>query len=342
MKTNEYWIQQKSQDGSTYEIRILAVIPEYQILGYLQIVHDMYDTISRYQDVMKQIAKSGYLVFGHDMVGHGKSANGNYGKMGHVNVDNLIDDIHDVYLKILKKYPPNLDPIVFHHSNGKNMQFIRPQLHGMIGIGAGCALIRASISKYKDFNAVLMIGDPGFRGLYQETLHHAKRKGWPESQTQLIHEWNEGTKANNNTSYRNSYRFINKQKIREANADDSINFMYDHESFLLWMSLLTQYSLSQWMTIHPKYLPLYEISGYLDPINNFTREIDNILEHFKKSACKNIYYRYYENRRHDILLDDKNQEVIKNLIYFFNRINEELIKQYNIQKEMLEKRGWMK
>ncbi len=63
-----------SSDG-VHILKGKVYFPEGEIKGYLHIVHGMTEHIGRYHDLMKKMASRGYLVFGFDNLGHGRTAN---------------------------------------------------------------------------------------------------------------------------------------------------------------------------------------------------------------------------------------------------------------------------
>lgn len=52
-------------------------LPGGEVKGLLQVVHGMSEHIGRYDEFMRRLAAEGYIVFGHDHLGHGKTANEN-------------------------------------------------------------------------------------------------------------------------------------------------------------------------------------------------------------------------------------------------------------------------
>ena len=66
-----------SSDGLT-EIRALKWVPDREIVlkGILQLVHGMQEFIDRYDDFARFMAEHGYVVYGHDLLGHGASIRG--------------------------------------------------------------------------------------------------------------------------------------------------------------------------------------------------------------------------------------------------------------------------
>ena len=64
-----------SSDGHSW-LRMLIWLPDstYTRRGIVQIIHGMSEHIGRYDHFARFLAGLGYVVFGHDHIGHGKSA----------------------------------------------------------------------------------------------------------------------------------------------------------------------------------------------------------------------------------------------------------------------------
>lgn len=56
----------------------------------------------------------------------------------------------------------------------------------------------------------------------------------------------------------------------------------------------------------------------LDPISNYTKNIDSMLIKLKASSAQNIFYKYYADSRHDLFFDKDSSAAIKDLLLFLN------------------------
>lgn len=84
----------------------------------LQIVHGMVEHIERYDEFARFANNAGYLVVGHDHVGHGETVKDpeNYGAFPK-NWQDLITDVHTLQREVSKKYP-DIPYIILGHSMG--------------------------------------------------------------------------------------------------------------------------------------------------------------------------------------------------------------------------------
>lgn len=314
----------------------IAFLPACTPKGYVQLVTDLYDTIERYEAIMERISRSGYVVFGFDLPGHGSHAPV-LGDLQGTTSSELVDDLHRQYQQILRAYPPSITSETITQRGGHALRLVSPTLHAMIGIGFGCSLIRNYLLHHADVNTLIMIGDMGMSSRYPHLLDACrkarKRQGEHASSQSIREELQKGWSDPGRKESRNAYRSMDRKRVRTYDHDERLNFEYDLTSMQTLLTVLCTVTMSQWLSSYPKYLPLYEMCGYLDPVSNFTRETDELLTRFRYSSCRNIFYRYYENCRHDLLLESCQREVVSDVKTFIKRIDDSLQQSYAAQRE---------
>ena len=89
--------------------------------GVVQLVHGMAEHIDRYDDFARFLADAGYLVAGHDHIGHGDQAaapecRGVIGAEG--GADAMIDDVEQLRLLVSQQVAPGTPYFIFGHSMG--------------------------------------------------------------------------------------------------------------------------------------------------------------------------------------------------------------------------------
>jgi len=109
----------RSSDGKS---RVAGFIwaPENQPSGVVQLCHGMNEYIGRYLDFAEFLCSRGYVVCGHDHIGHGHTALsdtdlGHIPRRGGGNI--LVEDLHTVTTIIKEKYP-GLPVFLLGHSMG--------------------------------------------------------------------------------------------------------------------------------------------------------------------------------------------------------------------------------
>lgn len=120
-------------------------LEEYK--GVIQLVHGMQEHIGRYKEFAEFLSKRGYIVIGHDHLGHGNTVKAE-DEYGHFADDNgwnyLIEDIHIVQNYARERFP-GIKYIIFGHSMGS-------------------LLVRNYIIKYQDkIDKVIISGTSNYR-----------------------------------------------------------------------------------------------------------------------------------------------------------------------------------
>lgn len=337
MKRSEIYFD----SASSNKIYQVIIAPDKEIKGYIQFICDIYDYIDRYVDVMKTLANVGYVCFGMDLPGHGKSKVDEYGNMNHYKLNEMLQDIHQAYVETLKLYVPDFAPIPIKDRHGKESQLLKPQLHAMVGVGFGCSVIRSYCNRYNDVNALVMVGDMAFNSRYTKLLKicqkEMKKQGGSASSEDIreLLQQKYNDHFSDNRLYRNSYRSSILANVRQINADRACNFEYNLESMTFILSVLSQFSIVQWLNVFPKYMPLYEMAGYDDPVNNYTRELDDLLIKFRRTNSKNIFHKYYEHSRHEVLFEKT--DIMKDMRIYFDSIHRGMMAAYKESLDNLTK-----
>ena len=92
--------------------------------GVIQIVHGMAEHIGRYDDFARCLARAGYLVCGHDHVGHGDTAPtaAHRGRMHPVcGGDALVADVQSLRLLVSQQVAAEVPYFMFGHSTGSHV-----------------------------------------------------------------------------------------------------------------------------------------------------------------------------------------------------------------------------
>ncbi len=114
-----------------------------RVRGTIQLMHGMCEHLGRYSHVARQLTAQGYVVFGMDMPGHGKSVPDST-QLGHIpldeDVDGLLADEHALFTLV-------------------NSCYDAATPHFLLGHSLGSFLARAFLARFKpDVRAVALIG----------------------------------------------------------------------------------------------------------------------------------------------------------------------------------------
>lgn len=309
------------------QIHILAYIPKGEFCGYVQIVHDMYEHIGLYDEILAMFARRGYLAFGHDHQGHGKSVS-NVEELGKFpkndSVINFIADTNRAFLYIFTKYPmKDLGTYKTFVAKKEGLFTKRvevekpiPPLHGLIGIGMGSTIVRNYTVMYDDMNCVVLMGDRGFQArdkrllTKSQMLMNVYSEDGDASEFMVDVEKHYLSKIEANDRF--DYRTSNEKERRIFKNDKLCQFEYDLKGANSIFKLLTMLDVTNWLDSAPMYLATYILGGESDPVNRQCRELKKVLSYAKRKGIKNLFHKYYEGY-HNLFFEQVKTSVVRDI-----------------------------
>lgn len=278
-------------------------IPEGEVKGILQIVHGMTEHIERYDHIMSAAAENGYVAFGYDHLGHGKTArdDSELGFIAHRNGwKYLIKDV-SAFNAIVRQIYPDKPLYLFGHSMGS---FI-----------ARLALV-ASPEIYKK---AIICGTAGKNPLAPMGLLLTNTikliKGEKHiSKTITNMAFGSYNKRFEGTS---KYNWLTKDRdiIEKYSADKFCTFSFTVSAMHDLMNLISVCNKSSWFKELKNDLSIFLIAGKDDPVGNYGKGVTEVYNRLKKENC-NVTLKLYEDCRHEILNDTCRQEVISDILNF--------------------------
>ena len=319
------------------QIHVLAYVPADEIKGYVQIVHDTYEHIGIYEDVMKSFAYRGYLAFGHDHMGHGGSVSKeeDLGKLkGNNNFQNLISDTNLAFLLVFNEYPPKekktYKTTVVERKGlkktTKELELVKPPLHAIIGVGFGSAIVRNYAVIYNDINCVCLCGDKGFPINGKLTLMKCnaeiRKHGEDVYSDKIPALMEKNYLKGKDTEYRFDWKTSNRELIEVFRNDPSCNFEYDLKYLKTILEMENSLGLSEWAQAYPPFLATYVVSGEQDPVSDNGREVHVMLKYFQQMRKKNLFFKIYKGY-HNLFFEDCRNELINNLITLMEAVEKQ-------------------
>ena len=288
-----------SADGRTRSHGIIW-IPEGEVRAILQICHGMVEYIDRYDEFARYLNGHGYLVIGHDHLGHGKTA-AKPEEYGHFpeeyGNDYVIGDIHRVR-RVGEKNYPDLPYFMLGHSMGS---FLLRQYLGLYGDGISGAIVMGTGSKS---NLLLTAGKVLCRII-------AFGKGW-EYRSKLVNNmafggFNKKFSQETNGSDWLSRNPVNSQKYAK---DPLCSFVFTVNAYYQMFCGILAVNHQEKNGKIPKTLPIFLVAGKDDPVGNFGKSVENIYKNYKSCGIEDVSMKLYENDRHEIL-----NEVDRSLVF---------------------------
>jgi alpha-beta hydrolase superfamily lysophospholipase len=299
-----------SKDGKTL-IHAVKWMPESgDFKAILQITHGMIEFIERYQSFAEYLTEQGYLVVGHDHIGHGASINSKddwgYFAPDHAS-DILIADMHELRTIIQKEYPDK-PYFILGHSMGSYMLRKYIAIHGDGLSGA----ILMGTGYLPDQTAKLAINMAKFLSLFFGWRHRSKLLtkmsfGGPYKKYDL-------TGADLNNSW--------------LTKDTKIVDVYYHEPRCTYLFTTNGYkgmaeailfdNQPENIAKVPKNLPVFLVSGAEDPVGDNGKGVKIVYEQYKNAGMSDITWKLYENDRHEILNELDKENVYHDILSWLN------------------------
>lgn len=273
------------------DIHAAKYVPEdiTTVTAVLQIAHGMAEHLERYDKFAEALCERGIAVYINDHLGHGKSVSsdselGYFGeKDGYLN---FVEDGKKL-MEIAKSEFPGKPYIFFGHSMGS-------------------FVARLFSYKYADeLSAAVFCGTAGPNpaagiaiGLASAI---AKMKG-SHHRSKLIDKLAFGT-YNSKFEKRTAFDWLTRDndEVDKYIADEYCGFLFTAYGYRDLFSLLNTVSKKEWSQNFSKALPVFLISGDMDPVGEYAKGINKVCESLKAAGKTNVSCKLYKDARHEIL-----------------------------------------
>ncbi len=299
-----------SNDGKTavHAVKWTPETGEYKAI--LQITHGMVEFIERYAPFAEFLTTKGYMVVGHDHIGHGQSieSQNDWGYFCEGNPsDVLVADMHKLRT-LIQEENPDTPYFMLAHSMGsfmlrKYLAFHNENLRGAIIMGTGfipenmtslALKLTAFVTKFR--------GSRHRSKLIQSLAFGADYKGFDMTGEHPENSWLTKDVDIVNQYYnepRCTFMFtVNGYK----GLFEAVNFSCNPEN----------------VQKIPKKLPLFIVSGEQDPVGGLGKGVKDVYDLHKTAGALDVTYKLYENDRHEILNETDRQEVFEDLLAWMN------------------------
>ncbi len=279
----------------------VALVPKGEIRGYFHVVHGMCEYMGRYREFLSRMAEEGYLAFGFDQLGHGKSA-ASLSDLGFIaekkGWEHLVSDLV-LCADFMKAKFGEMPYYLFGHSMGSfaarlAVEKIRPD-----------ALILCGTANQNPLAAAGEFCCKVVRGIYGP--RHIS-----DFLENLIF-----------SSYDD--RFPGDYKGRWLTVDTANLLRYKDDPFCIFR--FSASALEDLVCLHRKSnskaffkslsadLPILLVSGKEDPVGGYGKGIEALYRKLSKKN-KNVRMCLYEGYRHEILYDFCRNDVIGDILNF--------------------------
>lgn len=274
----------------------------------LQLVHGMAEFIERYDEFATFLTDNGFLVIGHDHLGHGQSVSKTepiYGYFSDSQSANLlIEDTYQVTEMIQNQYP-DLPLFIMGHSMGS-------------------FVLRNYLTRYSTHLAgAIIMGTGGRRSELKFALPLAKalNKQQPKAVNHFFDKMAFGGFAKHFPEKKSSFDWLTKNPDNVAAYIDhpKMGFVFTNNGFHTLFTLMNKATEANWFEPINHDLPIYITSGEQDPVGDFGKGPREVANELAEADFKDVTLHLYRELRHEILNEREKTMVMTDLLNWLNR-----------------------
>ncbi len=273
-------------------------------IGIVQLTHGMAEHIARYDGFARFLASNGFVVCGHDHLGHGKSITerAEIGYMGEENGDKrLVDDMH-ILTKIMKKRNPELPYFLFGHS-----------------MGSFCARVYGSHFGYELDGLILCgTGDlPDIINAAADGMDYLVAKYGSKNRIEKVAEFmNKGfSMMSDDKGNPLAWLSLNAENRLAYSNDELCGFTYTLAGYRDIYNLMREACDPAWAERLPDGLPVMVISGAKDPVGMNGKGVLAVADQLVMAGYEPTTI-LYPTMRHEILNEDDRDVVYNDVLAF--------------------------
>ncbi len=271
--------------------------------GIVQIVHGMAEHIGRYKRFAESLTNAGYLVYGEDHRGHGRTAKEGDPLFFHEENgwDCVVRDVKR-FNDLIREEIPHLPIILFGHSMGSfiskcYIQRYGGSISGVILSGTGYA------TKWSNALPVWLAG----RDVKRDGAQALSRTVAPIVAKRYLKPFQ---------PIRSESDWLSRDEIEvDQFIQDPLTGQPPSAGFYLDMLKgMTEMDDPSRLEQIPKDLPVFLISGTRDVVGNFGKSIHKSVANYRKVGLLKVEFKLYEDARHELLNETNREEVTEDVL----------------------------
>ncbi|MBE6706481.1 MAG: alpha/beta hydrolase [Ruminococcaceae bacterium] len=295
-----------SSDG-VHTLAGIVYLPEGVPKGLFHVVHGMTEHMGRYDRFLSDIADEGWISFGYDHLGHGKTANDD-SELGYIAKKNgwelLVKDVKTYSDAVRARFGSADMPLC------------------LMGHSMGSFVARLSAQSYVQADRLIVMGTGGANpaaGMGLALIEVIKRFNGERHFSKFIDNIAFGSYNKHfggNVADDPKLWLTNDETVRRKYyADPYCTFKFSVSAMGDLIRLIKYSNSSSWYKNINGSLPILLVSGEDDPVGNYGKGVREVERKLKKHG-KNVYCKLYAGARHEILNDFTYETVCKDIIDF--------------------------
>ncbi len=299
MKEQEFYLP--SSDSVT-RLRCMQWLPDGKTRAALQLSHGMIEHVERYREFAEFLAEQGIAVYGHDHLGHGKTAApenlGYFKERGGESC--LIKDLHRLTVYGKKRFP-GVPLFLLGHSMGSF--FVRRYLtvyedgpDGIILTGTGGQSAAKAAAGYMAAELICRWKGDRYRSrfLHMLSIGTYNRRFSP---TQTPHDW--------------LTRDVGQ--ARKYGEDALCRFLFTAGAYRDFFKLIFRTVRAEKAGRVRTNMPMLLLSGEADPVGENSRGVRRVYERYDAAGVFDLTVGFYTEARHEILNEINRMEVYEDI-----------------------------
>ncbi len=273
------------------------------IKGIVQISHGMCEYIDRYDEFMDFLLANNYAVCGNDHLGHGKSAASAEALGFFAEKDGaacLVEDLHTL-TGLVKAAVPGVPLFLLGHSMGSFIArqyaaLYADELAGLIVCGTAGPRWINRISKVLAAAEIKRIGPRERDKLLDQLAFGSFNMRYRDKRTK--HDW----------------LSRDREIVDRYEKDELCTFTFTAGAFRDLFTLLEQVNSDAWFAALDRDLPVYLISGDMDPVGGYGKGVSLVYEKLCEAGMRDVMLGLYEDGRHEMLNEVNRSEVFGDIL----------------------------
>lgn len=297
-----------SNDQKT-ELAAYVWIPEGEVRGAVQISHGMCEYVLRYAPFAEFLCDRGYVVFGHDHLGHGNSAANEDGLGFIASKDGAAHMTQDILTlaRLMRQRFGKIPTVLFGHSMGSFLAraaltkeeadvYTAAIICGTGGTdmptGAGKCLANLLAAIFGERHRSKLLKSIAFAGYLSKIEKPCHPNAWLTRDTAVVEQYT---------------------------ADRFCNYTFTVRAYGDLFDAVASVSRKDWAEGLPKELPVLLISGEDDPVGGFGKGVRQVEERLRGAGVRDVTCILYPQMRHEILNELQKETVWEDILQWLNK-----------------------
>lgn len=289
-----------SADGVS-QIHGVRWIPDTEPVAVLQIVHGMVEYIERYQEFAAYLNARGFVVVGHDHIGHGHSVTSE-AELGIMHArhpsDVMVEDIYTNYRLNRERYA-DIPYFILGHSMGSYMtrKCLCVKAQEMSGLAGAVIMGTGTESAAKVYGGLALVN---LLALFRSD----------DYQSEFLRKMMQYKQFDNTGKQpENSWLTKDVEIVRQYFASPLCTFGFSLSAYRGLIESTIYDNKQRNIERMRKDLPVMFVSGDQDPVGNFGKGVQAAYDKFRAAGIQDLSIRLYPNDRHEILNETDRDKV---------------------------------